>query len=215
MKKDIFNGKVKREYISYIWFTIILVIGIFVGGGSLLLYSAFQHESGTVDRNGLIFLGILHCLIGALYFLITIIYIRNYPKYPKLGKFCFNSDVYFVGSDSKEYRGHWRGRPVFNMITHVVEQNKDLENIKYPTKYKICFALCILGIVMLFVNIFGCFVLMENVSLLPQNLQNEGIIFTAFIVLEMIDLVFSFLFAFQVKNIRKATIDEYRKSQMK
>ena len=68
---------------------------------------------------------------------------------------------------------------------------------------------------MLFVNIFGCFVLMENISLLPQNLQNEGIIFTAFIVLEMIDLVFSFLFAFQVKNIRKATIEEYRKSQMK
>ena len=81
MKKDIFNGKVKREYISYIWFTIILVIGIFVGVGSLLLYSAFQHESGTVDRNGLMFLGILLCLIGALYFLITIIYIRNY-------KFC-------------------------------------------------------------------------------------------------------------------------------
>ena len=62
---------------------------------------------------------------------------------------------------------------------------------------------------------FHPFVLMENISLLPQNLQNEGIIFTAFIVLEMIDLVFSFLFAFQVKNIRKATIDEYRKSQMK
>ena len=215
MKKDIFNGKVKREYISYIWFTIILVIGIFVGVGSLLLYSAFQHESGTVDRNGLMFLGILLCLIGALYFLITIIYIRNYPKYPKLGKFCFNSDVYFVGSDSKEYRGHWRGRPAFNMITHAVEQNQALENIRYPAKYKLYFALCILGIVMLFVNIFGCFTLMGNISLLPQNLQNEGILFTAFIVLEIIDLVLSFVFAFRVRNIRRVTIDEYKKKMKK
>jgi hypothetical protein len=56
---------------------------------------------------------------------------------------------------------------------------------------------------------------MGNISLLPQNLQDEGILFTAFIVLEIIDLALSFVFAFRVRNIRRVTIDEYKKKMKK
>ena len=215
MKKDIFNGKVKREYISYIWVTIFLVLFIFVGVGSLLLYSAFQHESGSIDRNALLIFSIPCYLFGILYFFLTMFVIRKYPKYPKLRRLCLNSDYYFVGSDSKDFHGHWRGRSSFGAVTHIGDQNKGLEGIKYPKKYRVFIALTVMGIVLTFAYIAITAVISENITVLPEAIRSEGFVFALFIAVEIVNLILTFVFAFRVKNIRKATIDEYRKSQMK
>ena len=58
-------------------------------------------------------------------------------------------------------------------------------------------------------------IILDNIDVLPKAIQNESIIFAILVVIEAIDLILSFVFAFRVKNIRKAAIDEFRKIQMK
>jgi hypothetical protein len=186
-----------------------------VSVGSLLLYGAFQHESGSADRNGLLVFSVLCYLFGILNFFLIIFVIREYPKYPKLRRLCLNSDYYFVGRDLKDFHGHWRGRSSFGVVTYIGDQNKGLENIKYPKKYRIYIALTVMGIVLMFAYIAITAVILENIEVLPEAIRSEGLIFAIFLVVEILNLILSFLFAFRVKNIRKATIDEYRKSQMK
>jgi len=123
-----------------------------------------------------------------------------------------NSDRYFVGSDSKEYDVLLRSEIPFHMVARAAERNKGLESIRYPKRYKVYIAFSITGVVMIFLNLVGCILLMENITLLPQNLQSEGLVFAVFAVIEIVVMVLTFVFAFRVKNIRKAVIDEYRKS---
>ena len=215
MKKGLFKGNIKHEYVSYIWITIFLDLFIFVGAGSLLLYSAFQHESGSIDRNGLLIFSIPCYLFGILYFFLTIFVIRKYPKYPKLRRLCLNSDYYFVGSDSKDFHGHWRGRSSFGAVTHIGDQNKGLEGIKYPPKYRVYIVLTVMGIVLMFAYIAITAVILENITVLPETIRSEVVVFAILIAVEIVNLILTFVFAFRVKNIRKATIDEFRKSQMK
>ena len=215
MKKGLFKGNIKHEYVSYICTTIFLVLFIFVGVGSLLLYSAFQHESGSIDRNGLLIFSIFCYLFGILYISLIIFVIRKYPKYSKLRRLCLNSDYYFVGSDSKDFHGHWRGRSSFGAVTYIGDQNKGLEDIKYPPKYRVYIALTVVGIVLMFAYIAITAVILENITVLPEAIRSEGFVFALFIAVEIVNLILTFVFAFRVKNIRKATIDEFRKSQMK
>ncbi len=214
MKKGLFKGNIKHEYVSYIWTTIFLVVFIFVSVGSLLLYSAFQHESGSIDRNGLLIFSVFCYLFGILYVSLTIFVIRKYPKYPKLRRLCLNSDYYFVSNDSKEFHGHWRGKSSFNAATRIGDQNKGLENIKYPIKYKVYTALTVIGIILTFVYIAIVAVILENINVLPEAIRSEGVVFAIFIAIEILNLILSFVFAFRVKNIRKVTIDEFRKGQI-
>ena len=211
--KRLFKGNIKHEYISYIWVSIILVAFIGISVGTLLIYSALKHDPGSVDRISLLVFSVLAYLFGILYSSLIIFSIRKYPKYPKLRRMCLNSDCYFVGSDSKEFRVHHRGRLTFDMVTTVAKQNEGLENIKYPTKYKVYIVLSVIGIALMFVNIIGAYLLMENIILLPENLQSESTIFAVFVVFEILDIVVTFLFAFRVKNIHKDVIEEYRRKK--
>ena len=215
MNKGLFKGNIKHECVSFIWTTILLVVFIFLSVGSLLLYSAFQHEPDSLDRIGFLAFSILFYLFGILYLFFTIFVIRKYPEYPKLRGLCLNSDYYFVGSDSKEFHGHRRGRGTFHMLRQVASQNEGLENIKYPRQYKIYIALTVVGIVLMFEYLAVALIILDNIDVLPKAIQNESIIFAILVVIEAIDLILSFLFAFRVKNIRKAAIDEFRKIQMK
>ena len=210
-----FKGNIKHEYVSYIWTTILIVVFIFVSVGSLLLYGAFQHESGSIDRNGLLIFGISCYLFGILYVSLIIFVIRKHPKYPKLRRLCLNSDYYFVSNDSKEFHGHWRGRPSFGAVTYIGDQNKGLEDIKYPPKYRVYIVLTVMGFVLMFAYIVITAVILENITVLPEAIRSEGFVFAIFLVVEILNLILSFVFAFRVKNIRKATIDEFRKGQMK
>ena len=215
MKKGLFKGNIKHQYISYIWTSILLIVFIFVMVGSLSLYGALQHKFGSADRNGLLFFSIIFYLIGILYFGLTIFVIRKYPKYPKLRRLCLNSDYYFVGSDSKDFHGHWRGRSSFGAVTHIGDQNKGLEGIKYPPKYRVYIVLTVMGIVLMFAYIVITAVILENITVLPETIRSEGVVFAILIAVEIVNLILTFTFAFRVKNIRRATIDEFRKSRIK
>ena len=215
MKKGLFKGNIKHEYVSFVWITILLAVFVFVSVGSLLLYSAFQHESGSADRIGSIAFSVSCYLIGILYLFLTIFVIRKYPKYPKLRRLCLNSDYYFVGSDSKDFHGLWRRKLSFNKVTQIGDQNKGLENIKYPKKYRIYIALTVIGIVLMFTYIAITAVILENIEVLPEKVRSEGFVFATFLVVEMLNMILSLFFSFRVNRIRKATIDEYPKSQEK
>ena len=71
MKNDLFNGKIKRQYIGYIWFSIILGTAIFMGTGALLLFTVLQRDPGSADWNVLLGIGIFFCLIGFVFFYIV------------------------------------------------------------------------------------------------------------------------------------------------
>ncbi len=211
MKKGIFNGNIKHAYISSIWVSIILVAFIGAGVGTLLLYAALQKEPGSADRCGILIFSVFAYLYGVLFPALAVFAIRKYPKYPRLRKMCFNSDYYFVGNDTKEFHGHGRGRAAFYTAAQLAEQNTGLENIKYPKKYKVYIVLTIIGIVLMFAYLAFTYIALENMDMLPKAFQREEVIFAALIILEVFNMILSFVFAFRVKNIRKATIDEYRK----
>ena len=215
MKKDLFLGKIKREYISYMWISIILVAFIGISVGSLLLYGALQHEQGSFDRYGLLILSILACLFGVSSSALAIFTIRKYPQFPKLRRLCFNSDRYFVGNDSKEYDVLLRSEIPFHLAARAAERNKGLEGIEYPKRYKVCKVLLVIAIIFVFAALVACVLLLENITLLPPNFQSEGLVFAAFAVMEVIAVSASFALAFCMKNMRKAAIDEYKKTMKK
>lgn len=213
MKKDFFNGNIKCQFVSYIWTTIIIVAVIFFGCSGLFLYLSFAGNLGQATSLLLLVFGVVSFLFGIWYSLGTIFIIRKYPKYKKITKLFFNSDYYFVGSDSKEYRGRWRGKNAFYMADQLAEQNADLQNIKYPKQYRIFTVLTIIGIVLLFANIVVVWLALENIDILPKSFQSEDAIFVIFMVTEIIDVVLSFAFAFRIKKIRETTIKVYREKQ--
>ena len=203
MKKDIFNGNIEREFVSYIWISIIVVAVIFFGFGGFICYAFINMASEPII--GGVIIGAIFCLLGIVFTFGTVFVIRKYPQYPKLRRFFINSDAYFVDSASKEFHGHWRGRAAFESVLTIAEQNQGLEDIKYPKKLKIYFALSMIGIALMFAFIFITWIVTENIELLPKTLQNEYVILASFVVAEITDIVLSFVFAFKVKRIRKET----------
>lgn len=211
MKKGIFKGNIKHEYVSYIWVSIILVAFIGVSVGTLLLYAALKHAPCSEDRIGLLIFSVLAYLYGILSSSLIIFVIRKYPKYPKLRKLCLDSDIYFVGSDSKEFRGHWRGRAIFDKVTQLAKQNEGLEDIKYPKKYRVYIVLTVIGIVLMFAYLAFAYIALKNMDMLPKAFQREVAVFAVLIIMEVFNMILSFVFAFRVKNIRKDVIEEYKR----
>jgi biotin transporter BioY len=210
LKKGVFNGNIKREFVSYIWISILLGLFIFLGVGCMILYSSFQHEPHSIDRIGLATTGILFILVGILLFVLDIFVIRKYPKYPKLRSKLFNSDCYFVGNDSKDYRGIWYGKASFSRVNQLAEQNADLQDLKYPKRYKIFIVLFVVAMLCLFANLFITGFVLKNIGILPIAFQNEGLVFAAFVVLEILVLILCFILAFKIKKTREMTIEKYR-----
>lgn len=206
MKKDIFNGNIKRKYVSYIWTTIIVVAVIFFSCGGLFLYFGNKDEANS---RWLLLLGTISFLLGIWYSVGTIFIIRKYPKYKKISKWFLNSDYYFIDCDSKEYHGHWRGKPAFYAVTSIVDQNEIFIDIKYPKKYYVYIWATVIGIIFMFVNPIVAYFSLSAVDILPLYLQNEVIIFSFFMLLEVLIMALSFVFAFRVKKIREITRKEY------
>lgn len=216
MKKDFFNGNIKREFVSYMWVSIVVIGAISFGvGGLLIFFSNTVNAADNATRILLFVLGIFLFLLGVWFVGGTIFIIRTYPKHKKYLKWFLNSDCYFVDSDSKEYHGHRCGKAAFEMVNIIAEQNSDIVDIKYPKQYKIFAILGALGIILSFVILFTTWYVLENIAMLPKVLQEEGVVFAIFMVLEILDLILSFIFAFRVKKIREKTILEFRAKNKK
>ncbi len=103
MKKDIFNGKVKVEYRKTVRNHLIIAsIIVFVIATSLLLFAILYDEIQYGSRIVLFIICALGYLYTALYPLITVWCIRNYPKYKTLLKLLISDDSYFVDVVDKD-----------------------------------------------------------------------------------------------------------------
>ena len=86
LKRDIFHGKIKREYFSYILGYMIFFMLLFVVGGALCIYAFVLEGSFNVsgERLLLAMFGVVAFVLGGGYVFPQLFLIRNFPKYPKL-----------------------------------------------------------------------------------------------------------------------------------
>ncbi len=197
MKWDIFNGKIKKEYYGYMMFSFIFTSLISLGGsaiGVLIVYGVISGTSTASLISTIIafVLGVIFIIQSPIFIFLELFAIRNYPKYEKIRKRMFNSDCYFVGCDSFEYRGPTRGRigrrnkTAFDLITYTTELEKGIKETRFYSKYK---KYCLLGITMGLIGFVGMFAIMilgDNKSILPKALQNDNIIIFMAIVIPIV-----------------------------
>ena len=94
MKKDIYNGKVKKELISHVTFSIIFFSIISLGLAIFFLLFALLYDDLKDSVRILTFiLSALCFILGIAFPPITIYLYRSYPKHPKLTKLFTNSSV--------------------------------------------------------------------------------------------------------------------------
>ena len=179
MKKDIFHGKIKKEYFSYILGYMIFFVVLLIGVGALCIYaSALEMTNNALGERFLIasFGGIAFVLAGVYVFLEMLV-IRRFPKYEKIRRILFNSDIYFTDSTSNEYFGKSttiRGRmnkAAFNTITAFAEAEKGMGK-KKPIRYTVYSTLALIMAVLGLVDLIVMPLLFENgiiFSNIPQN----------------------------------------------
>ncbi len=173
-KKDIFNGKIKKEYFSYILGYMIFFIVMFVGIGVLCIYASIWGAASNPlgERVLIAAFGVIAFMFAFIYLFLELLVIRRFPKYEKLRRILFNSDCYFTESNSKEYYGRHRRRDmaVFELVTRFAESEKGMGN-KKPIQYKIYLALVILMSVLGLVILIVTPLLFENGAILPKMSQ--------------------------------------------
>ncbi len=152
-KKDIFNGKIKKEYVSYLITSYIVISILF---SPILCFFAYIFIHAPIE--GKIIVGLV--LLGTLYLTIinpflTLFVIRQYPKYPKLRRLLLNSDIYFTDSTSNEYFGGTRtirgrmSKVAFETVTAFAEAEKgmgDKKSIRYTVYRALTLIMALLGL---------------------------------------------------------------------
>ena len=178
-KKDIFNGKIKKEYFPYILVYMIFFVLLFVGAGSLCIYaSVWGMTSNTSGERLLIaaFGGIAFALAG-IYVFLEMLVIRRFPKHEKIRRILFNSDIYFTGSTSNEYFGESRtvrgriNKAAFEVVTAFAKEEKRMGN-KKPVRYTVYSALVLIMAVLGLANLIAMPLLFESGAFFSNMSQN-------------------------------------------
>lgn len=175
MKKDIFKGKIKKEYFSYILVYMIFFVLLFVGVGALCVYASICEMTTNTygERLSIASFGVISFVLGGVYVFLELLVIRNFPKYPKLRRILFNSDIYFTDSTSNEYFGGsrtLRGRrdkAAFELVTAFAEMEKSMVN-KKPVRYTIYSALTLIMAVLGLVELFAMPLLFDSGAVFPN-----------------------------------------------
>lgn len=175
MKKDIFNGKIKKEYYSYILVYMIFFALLFVVGGALCVYAFVSEGSFNVsgERALLVVFGGVFFVLGGGYVFPQLFVIRNFPKYPKLRRIMLNSDIYFTDSTSNEYYGRTgtlrgrRNKAAFDLVTTVADLEAGLGD-KKPIRYTVYSALVLIMSVLGLAWLFAVPLLFENGTIFPN-----------------------------------------------
>lgn len=204
-KKDIFNGKIKEEYFSYILVYMIFFVVLFLGVGIFVICGTVWGAAANPlhERILLIAVGAVICLLSPVYLFLELLVIRQYPKYAKLRGYLFNSDIYFTDSISTEYRGRRRNKAAFDLVTAVTEQNRKSKNIKFPLKYKVYNALIYAMAFLEIVSFAAMCFLAENEDVRPPFLQKDmtlALIGLGGMLLSCGLMIFFFLRAYAIKE---------------
>lgn len=204
MKKDIFNGKIKKEYFSYILVYMIFFLLLFCGIGAFLIFVSMREMSANAygERLAVAIFGGLAILAGFVFLFLELLVIRRYPKYEKLRHSTFNSDCYFTDSTSYEYHGdpRYRFRAGFNMVTLVAESEKRMGE-KRPVKYKVYSALTYMMLILGGVSFVGMVILLKNQSKLPEALQDDTTLCLIFLLVLLACTVLAVFFFYRALNV--------------
>ena len=175
MKKDIFHGKIKQEYFSYILVYMIFFVLLFAGAGVLCICaSVWGMTSNTSDERFLIAsFGVIAFILAGVYVFFEMLVIRGFPKYEKIRRILFNSDIYFTDSTSKEYFGGRRRKysAAFDMVTAFAEVEKGMGK-KKPVLYKVYLALSIIMSAVGLAYLIAMPILFENGTVFSNMSQN-------------------------------------------
>ena len=160
MKKDIFNGKIKKEFYSYILTYMIFFTVLLIGMGALCVYAFVWGMTANPFGERLLiaaFGGIAFVLAGV-YLFLELLVIHKFPKYEKIRRILFNSDCYFTDSTSNEYVGEVRtvsgrrNKAAFDMVTAIASVEKktgDKKSIRYKIYNALAIVMALLGILSL------------------------------------------------------------------
>ena len=95
MSKDPFNGNIKKDYISFVKFSLIFTTAFFFAFFVYFLYIALSNEKIEYSARICIFVLSGICFFASfLYPAISIYAIRNYSKHPKLAKLIIQPYVF-------------------------------------------------------------------------------------------------------------------------
>jgi hypothetical protein len=151
LKKDIFHGKIKQKYFSYILGYMIFFVLLFIAIGALCIYASIwgMTTNSSGERLLIASFGVIAFVLACVYVFLEFLVIHNFPKYQKIRRILFNSDIYFTDSTSSEYLGGSRtlcgrrNKAAFEIVTGIAEAGKEMGD-KKPIRYTIYSALTLL-----------------------------------------------------------------------
>ena len=206
MKKDIFNGKIKKEYFSYILAYMIFFVLLFVGVGALCVYASIWGMTTNTSGERLLIasFGAIAFLLAGIYVFLELLVIRNFPKHEKIRRSLFNSDIYFTDSTSTEYFGGSRtlrgrrNKAAFEMVTAFAEAEKIMGN-KKPVRYTVYCALSLFMSLLGLSFLFAMIPLFENGTIFPN--MSDDVFLLCYISVALVCIALAFFFLSRAYNV--------------
>ena len=196
MKRDIFHGKIRKEYYSYILVYMIFFLLLLVGVGALCVCAAiWGMKSNSMEERLLVAaFGAIALVLAAVYLFLELLVIRRFPKYEKIRRALFNSDRYFTESNSDEYygRNRWRDKTAFEMVGVFAEAEKGMGS-KRPARYTVYIALVIVMSVLGLADLVAMPMLYEKGVALADLSDGEFLLFYFSVAIMCIALAVFFL----------------------
>lgn len=206
MKKDIFNGKIKKEYFSYILVYMVFFVLLFVGVGALCVYASIWGMTANTSGERLLIasFGGIAFLLAGIYVFLELLVIRNFPKHEKIRRILFNSDIYFTDSTSNEYFGGSRtisgrrNKAAFNVVTAFAEAEKGMGD-KKPVRYTVYSALVLFMGVLGLVCLFAMPLLFENGTIFPN--MSDDVFLLCYISVASVCIALAIFFLVRAYNV--------------
>ena len=180
MKKDIFNGKIKKEYFSYIFGYMVFFVLLFIGVGVLCICASVwgMPTNSLGERLLIASFGGIAFVLSVIYVILELLVIRNFPKYQKLRRILFNSDCYFTNNTSDEYFGSSRtirglkNKIAFKAVTAFADAEKGMGN-KKSVRYTVYSALALITAVLSIAFLIVMPLLFEN-GVILSKMSDDG-----------------------------------------
>ena len=140
-----------KEYFSYILGYMIFFVLLFIAIGALCIYASIwgMTTNSSGERLLIASFGVIAFVLASVYVFLEFRVMHNFPKYQKIRRILFNSDIYFTDSTSSEYLGGSRtlrgrrNKAAFEIVTAIAAAEKEMGD-KKPIRYTIYSALALL-----------------------------------------------------------------------
>lgn len=196
MKRDIFHGKIRKEYYSYILVYMIFFLLLLVGVGALCVCAAIwgMKSNSMGERLLIAAFGTVSLVLAFVYLFLELLVIRRFPKYEKIRRALFNSDRYFTESHSDEYYGRNRrgDKAAFELVGVFAEAEKGMGS-KRPARYTVYIALVIAMSVLGLADLVAMPMLYEKGVTLVNLSDGEFLLFYFSVAIMCIALAVFFL----------------------